>query len=106
MAVYDYRNLSTGEVREIIHLPGEQAPKQMVRDGCLWQRMFPAPRIVTSDTRGFREVPNEKELRRRGSHVREPGVDADTKKNKELAKRKQDRALEESVVATVNRAMP
>jgi hypothetical protein len=106
MATYDYRNRATGEIQEIIYLPGEVAPQQFERDGEMWERQFPSPRIVTADTRGFREVPNEKELRRRGSHVREPGVDKDVLKNKELQKRAQADALEESVVATVNRAMP
>lgn len=106
MATYDYRNRATGEIQEIMHMPGEVAPQTFERDGEVWERQFPAPRIVTADTRGFKEIPNEKEVLRRGSHIREPGVDADTKKNKELDRRKKDEALEESVVATVNRAMP
>lgn len=106
MATYDYRNRATGVVREIIFLPGEEAPQQFEYDGEIWEKQFPAPRIVTADTRGFREVPDERELRRKGSHVIEPGVDRDVKRNKELQQRAKDAALEESVVATVNRVMP
>jgi hypothetical protein len=106
MATYDYRNLSTGEVREIIYLPGEEAPQTFERDGEIWDRMFPAPRIVTADTRGFREWPSEKELLAQGKRPVERGHTKDVERARRYKEEAQDKALEDHVVANVNRAMP
>jgi hypothetical protein len=106
MATYDYRNLSTGEIQEIIHLPHEKAPRKFERDGEVWERLFPAPRIVTADTRGFKTWPSEKELLAQGKRPVEAGHTKDVERNRRDIQKKKDQELEESVVASVNRAMP
>jgi hypothetical protein len=106
MATFDYRCLATGEIREIIRMPGETAPDTDAIDGMIWERLPAAPRIVTADTRGFKQMPNEKALARRGSTVIEPGMDKDVEYNKKQVMKKQDAAMEEHVIASVNRAMP
>jgi hypothetical protein len=107
MAVYDYRNQRTGEVKEEIFLPGEQAPyRAMGKDGDTWIRMPAAPRIVTADTRKFREWPTEKELLAKGKRPVERGHTKDVERARKYKEEKQDKALEEHVVASVNRAMP
>lgn len=102
MAVYDYCNLVTGEVKEVMYFPGEEAPMR-VGD---WQRMPAAPRIVTADTRGFKTWPSEKELLRQGKRPVERGHTKDVERARKYKEEAQDKALEEHVVAEVNRAMP
>lgn len=106
MATYDYRNLATGEVREIIHLPGEEAPQKFERDGEVWERQFPAPRIVTQDTRKFRNPPSQAWLKANDKRIVEPGHTKDVERARKYKQDKQDAALEETVVSTVNRVMP
>jgi len=106
MATYDYRNLSTGEVEEIIFLPGECAPRDRVKNGEVWERMFPAPRIVTQDTRKFRNPPSEAWLKATNKRIVEPGHTKDVERARKYEQDKRDAVLEESVIASVNRAMP
>lgn len=98
MATYDYRNEKTGEVEERIFLPGERAPEV---DGD-WIRLFPAPRIVTNDTRGFRRVPNDRVLAAQGKRVVEPGYDRDVERAKQYQIEKQDREREKLIAQTVS----
>lgn len=97
MAVFDYRNEKTGEVEERFFFAGEEAPKV---EGD-WVRLFPAPRIVTADTRGFRDIPSEKELLRQGRRVIEPGHEKDLERAKQYRKEKQDQEREKLIADTV-----
>lgn len=106
MATYDFRNLSTGEVREIIYMPGEEAPKRYTMNGEVWERQFPAPRIVTQDTRKFRNPPSPDWLAANDKRIVEPGHTKDVERARKYKQDKQDAALDESIIASVNRAMP
>lgn len=106
MATFDYRSRATGEIVEIMHLPGEPAPMEVERDGVMWDRLPAAPRIVTADTRKFQRWPTEKELLAKGKRRIEPGHDKDVARAKRYKEEARERALEETVVSTVNRAMP
>ena len=106
MAVFDYRNRATGEVKEHMFLPGEEAPIVMESGGDQWDRMFPAPRIVTADTRHFKNWESEKSLLARGKRPVEAGHTKDVERARRYKEEAQDKALEEHVVAEVNRAMP
>jgi hypothetical protein len=97
MATYDYENTQTGEIVERVYLPGEVAPEV---DGD-WVRLFPAPRIVTADTRGFRYIPTEKELRANGSSVIEPGVERDIERAKRYKREQADKDLHTAIEKTV-----
>lgn len=97
MAVYDYANRRTGEVVERIYLPGEDAP---LVDG-EWDRLFPSPRIVTADTRGFRDVPTDKQLKIDDKRVIDGGYHRDIENAKKYKAEKQEIELEKSVAAAV-----
>lgn len=106
MATFDYRNLATGEIREILRMPGEQAPDKEEIDGEIWERLPAAPRIVTNDTRGFRTWPSEKELMAQGKRPVEAGHTKDVERARKYKEEAQEKAREEHIVASVNRAMP
>lgn len=106
MATYDYRNLASGEVREIIHMPGEEAPMSFERDGERWERLPAAPRIVTQDTRKFRNPPSPAWLKANDKRIVEAGHTKDVARARKYKEDKQDAVLEETVVAAVSKAMP
>ena len=106
MATFDYRSLATGEIREIIRIPGERAPDTEQIDGQIWERLPAAPRIVTADTRKFREPPSKAWLKKHDKRVVERGHTKDIERARRYKEEAQEKAREESIVASVNRAMP
>lgn len=106
MRLVDYQNEVTGEIREFIRLELPPHPKTIEHEGETWRHKLVAPRIVTADTRKFVDWPDEKKLARAGKRIIEPGTHDDALRNKRDRLAKQDAALEETVVASVNKAMP
>jgi len=93
-------------VVEFIRQESPPHPIAIEHEGETWELMPASPRIVTADTRGFKEMPNDKKLAREGRRVIEPGYENEISSTKRAIAKQKDAELEESVVATINRAMP